>query len=61
MPPSGVVLKVPLAFSRNANRASRTGLLAEMKKGMVLVAPSSEATAICGLVLGLVPPVAGWA
>jgi hypothetical protein len=42
-------------------RASRTGLLALMKDGMVFFASSSVATATCGLTAGLVPPTAGWA
>jgi hypothetical protein len=48
-----------LQGGRKGKLTSRTGPLAEMKSGMELVAPLSAAAAICGLVLGLVPPVAG--
>src|SRR5260370_4400593 len=51
------------------NRASRTGPFAEMNGGIVFVAPSSVATAICGFGTGtcglkgagLVPPTEGCA
>ena len=41
------------------NRASRTGPLAVMKRGILLAAPSAVAIAICGLFAGLEPPGAG--
>src|SRR5712671_2086175 len=70
-PPFGfAVLAVPLALKKNGKRASRTGPLAAMKDGMVLVLPLTTPLAItwlCGLAptlgktlaLGLVPPGAG--
>src|SRR6516162_6761537 len=52
-PPSGVPLGLRM------KRASRTGPLAVMKRGILLVAPSAVAIAICGLFAGLEPPAAG--
>src|SRR5204862_3894218 len=52
-PPSGL----PSAFF--TNRASRTGPVAVMNDGTVFFAPLRVAAAICGLVAGEVPPVAG--
>jgi hypothetical protein len=40
-------------------RISRTGPAAVMPGGIVFEAPASPATAICGFVKGLVPPIAG--
>src|ERR1700733_11131032 len=58
-----------LGGSTATKRASRTGPLLVMKDGIVLVAPSSVASATWGLGIGswglvspgLVPPTAGWA
>src|SRR5580704_8301623 len=52
-PPSGVPSGLRM------NRASRTGPLAVMKRGILFVAPSAVAIAICGLLAGLEPPTAG--
>src|SRR5258708_24513195 len=52
-PPLGALtLAVPLALKKNGNRVSRTGPLARMKNGIVLVLPLTTALAItwlCGL------------
>src|SRR4029077_18387713 len=71
-PPFGLLtLAVPLALKKNGKRASRTGPVAVMKDGMVLVLPLTTPLAItwlCGLgptwekilARGLLPPGAGW-
>src|ERR1700731_2454610 len=41
------------------NRASRIGPLGFTKNGTVLLAPSRAASGTCGLLAGLVPPIAG--
>ncbi len=53
-PPSGVPSACRL------KRASRIGPLSVTNDGTVLRAPNAVATAICGFVAGLVPPIAGW-
>src|SRR6185437_9424685 len=70
-PPFGLFrLAVPLALKKNGKRASRTGPVAVMNDGMVLVLPLTTPLAItwlCGLApilgktlaLGLDPPGAG--
>src|SRR5216683_1558033 len=70
-PPFGLLtLAVPLALKKNGKRASRTGPVAVMKDGMVLVEPLTTPLAITWLwglaptlgktlALGLVPPGAG--
>src|SRR5215469_8373576 len=54
-PPSGV------PFRLRMNLASRTGPLGVMKGGILFVAPSAVAMAICRLFAGLEPPNAGMA
>src|SRR6202167_2333752 len=60
-PPSGVLVRLPFVLVVNLKRASRTGPFKVMKDGIVLLAPSRFATAICGFTDGLEPPNPGWA
>src|SRR5216684_1217526 len=63
-PPLGAFgLGLPNWSKKNGNRASRTGPLAVMNDGIVLVDPLTKPLAITrnwGLVAGPVPPTAGW-
>jgi hypothetical protein len=71
-PPDGIEIvhaAVRSAIRVLTNRASSIGPFGVTKDGTVFVAPSSVASAICGLVIafcglfspGLLPPGAGWA
>src|SRR5216684_111401 len=53
-PPSGDPSRL------RTKRASRTGPLAVMNGGTTFFAPIKVATATCGFVAGLVPPIVGW-
>src|SRR4051812_36026884 len=53
-PPSGDPSRL------RTKRASRIGPLAVMNDGTTFFAPIKVATATCGFVAGLVPPIVGW-
>ena len=53
-PPSGDPSRL------RTKRASRIGPLAVMNDGTTFFAPIKVATATCGFVAGLVPPILGW-
>jgi hypothetical protein len=55
------VIGLPAASVKYLKRTSFTGPVDVMNVGMVLVAPAAVASAICGLVAGLVPPTTGCA
>src|SRR5262249_12836584 len=64
-PPFGeLVLALPSILKKNGKRASRTGPVAVMNEGRVLVVRLPKPlvnTAASGLLAGLVPPIVGWA
>src|SRR5579884_3058694 len=59
-PPLGLFTSgFPAELKKNGKRTSRTGPVDVINEGMVFSAPSAVASVTCGLVAGLLPPVAG--